>query len=90
MRKFRFNFKKIKDKIMAFFDIFKDENDFNEKSIIGFISFAIMTIFALTDLITGIIGYEIAIHEYIYESFMIITLGSFGISELGKLLNKAK
>lgn len=90
MRKFRFNFKKIKDKIMAFFDIFKDENDFNEKSIIGFISFAIMTIFALTDLITGIFGYEIAIHEYIYESFMIITLGSFGISEIGKLLNKAK
>lgn len=73
---------------MAFFDIFKDKNDYNEKSIIGFISFAIMTLFAFTDLITGIFGYTIKIHQYIYESFMIIALGSFGISELGKMFNK--
>ena len=28
---------------MAFKDIFKDENDINEKSVVGFAAFAIMT-----------------------------------------------
>lgn len=73
---------------MAFFEIFKDENDYNEKSIIGFISFTIMTLFALTDLITGVLNLEIKIHQYIYDSFVFITLGSFGIAEIGKIFNK--
>ena len=38
---------------MAFKDIFKDENDFNEKTIIGFMSFAVMTMYSMTDLVTG-------------------------------------
>ena len=38
---------------MAFLDIFKDENDVNEKNVIGFISFAVMVVFAIVDLITG-------------------------------------
>lgn len=73
---------------MAFFEIFKDENDYNEKSIIGFISFTIMTLFALTDLVTGVLNLEIKIHQYIYDSFVFITLGSFGIAEIGKIFNK--
>ena len=35
---------------MAFKDIFKDENDINEKSVVGFSAFAIMTLFAFVDL----------------------------------------
>ena len=31
----------IKTKIMAFKDIFKEENDVNEKNVIGFLSFAV-------------------------------------------------
>ena len=34
--------------------IFKDNNEYNEKSIIGFASFAVMTLFAIVDLATGI------------------------------------
>ena len=44
---FKFNtvlFKIIKDKVMAFADIFKDTNDYNEKTIIGFLSFAVMVL----------------------------------------------
>lgn len=33
--------------------IFKDKNDYNEKSIIGFCAFAIMVLFAIFDLATG-------------------------------------
>ena len=43
----------IKTKIMAFKDIFKDENSYNEKTIIGFMSFAVMVIFATTPIVTG-------------------------------------
>jgi len=69
---------------MAFKEIFKDENDINEKSVVGFASFAIMVIFALTDLATGYFGEDLVINETIYNSFVFVTLGSFGIAGLEK------
>ena len=75
---------------MKFIDIFKDSNDVNEKNIVGFSSFAIMVIFALVDICTGVFGKELILQEYIYNSFLFIALGSFGISEIGKVLNKDK
>ncbi len=73
---------------MAFKDLFKDNNDINEKSVVGFASFIVMIIFAVVDMITGVYGKEIIIQDYIYNSFVIITLGSFGISEVGKIFGK--
>ena len=75
---------------MKFSEIFKDSNDINEKSIVGFSSFAVMVVFALVDILTGVFGKELAIQEYIYNSFLLVTLGSFGISEIGKVLTKNK
>ena len=80
----------IKDKFMAFRDIFKDNNDINEKSVIGFMSFAVMVIFAVADLVTGYFGKDLVINEFIYESFLIITLGCFGIAGLEKIFGKKK
>jgi|TARA_Y100001938_G_scaffold143222_1_gene215652 hypothetical protein len=73
---------------MAFTDLFKDNNDINEKSVVGFASFAVMVIFAAVDIITGFYGKELVIQDYIYNSFVIITLGSFGIAEVGKIFGK--
>jgi hypothetical protein len=70
---------------MSFTKIFKDENDVNEKSVVGFSSFAIMSLFAFADLVTGIMGHELVIDDTIFNSFVIITLGSFGIAEAGKI-----
>ena len=78
----------IRRKWMAFKDIFKDENDINEKSIVGFASFAIMVLFAFADIVTGFIGKDLVVQEFIYNSFVIITLGSFGIAEVGKVFGK--
>jgi len=75
---------------MKFIDLFKDENDLNEKSVVGFASFLIMTIFAIADIVTGFFGADLAINEFIYNSFVIITLGSFSIAEVGKIFNKNK
>lgn len=79
----------IKKKAMAFSDIFKDKNEYNEKSIVGFASFAIMVIFAVVDLVTGYVGKDLVINEFIYNSFVFITLGSFGIAEIGKMFGKS-
>lgn len=73
---------------MAFSDIFKDSNDINEKNVVGFASFAVMVIFAAVDMITGIWGKELAISDTIFNSFVIITLGSFGIDGVTKIFSK--
>jgi hypothetical protein len=73
-----------------FSEIFKDSNDWNEKTIIGFMSFAVMVIIAGVDVVTGISGQHLEIKEYIYNSFMILTLGSFGIAGLEKFSPAAK
>lgn len=67
-----------------FSEIFKDNNDWNEKTIIGFMSFAIMNLYSLADILTGLFGYPLDVHEFVYNSFMYITLGSFGIAGLEK------
>ena len=48
---------------MAFKDMFKDENDINEKSVVGFASFAIMCVFAIADIVTGFFGKDLVIQE---------------------------
>jgi hypothetical protein len=79
------------EKIMQWFtQIFKDNNDYNEKTIIGFMSFAIMGIVAAVDLVTGIYGQHLEIKEYIYNSFLMLTIGSFGIAGLEKFSPAAK
>ena len=71
-------------------DLFKNKNEINEKNIIGFISFGIMVLFALTDLATSFI-YEngtLVINDTIYNSFVFVTLGCFGISTFEKIKTK--
>jgi hypothetical protein len=72
----------------SFGALFRDENDINEKSIIGFISFAIMVVFGVCDLVTAFWGMDLLISDTIYTSFVVITLGAFGISEAGKAFGK--
>lgn len=69
---------------MAFKDIFKDTNDYNEKTVIGFLSFAVMTIVMIADLVTGYMGQDLPLNEYVFNAFMYITLGSFGIAGIEK------
>ena len=75
---------------IMFKNLFKDDNDINEKSVVGFASFVIIVVFALADLITGYIGKDLVINEFIYNSFVWIVLGSFGIAEAGKVFGQKK
>ena len=75
---------------MAFTNIFKDDNTYNEKTIVGFSSFAVMTVFAIVDIITGVWGKELIISDTIFNSFLIMTLGSFGIDGATKIFKKSE
>jgi hypothetical protein len=79
------------EKIMKWFtQIFKDNNDYNEKTIIGFLSFAVMVIIAGVDVITGLEGKNLEIKDYIYNSFTMLTIGAFGIAGLEKFSPTAR
>jgi len=69
-------------------NLFKDNNDINEKSIIGFVAFIIMILFALADIITGYLGKDLVVNEFIFNAFLVLTLGCFSISSVDKFINK--
>ena len=73
---------------MSWKEIFKDDNEYNEKSIIGFLAFLIMTIVMVADVITGWTGNDLVINEAIYNSFVMVVLGCFGIAGLEKFANR--
>jgi len=68
----------------TFSGLFMDDNKINEKAIIGFASFFMMVAFGIVDLVTGLNGKDLVISDFIYTSFVVVTLGSFGIAEAGK------
>ena len=69
-------------------NIFKDNNAWNEKSIIGFVAFAIMCVIMIIDLLTGYTGKDLVINEFVYDSFVYVVLGCFGISGIEKFAKK--
>ena len=77
-------------KLNSFYTIFKDSNDWNEKSIVGFSSFVIMVLFAIADLVTGYFGKDLVINDYIYNSFLWIVLGSFSIDSSQNVFGSGK
>ncbi len=72
------------------FNIFKNNNEWNEKNVVGFIAFLVMVLFALLDLFTGYLGKDLVINETIYDSFTLVVLGCFGIAGLEKFAGNKK
>ena len=73
---------------MSWKEIFKDDNKWNEKSIIGGCAFLIMVLVMLADIITGWAGNDLVINEAIYNSFVMVVLGCFGIAGLEKFAGR--
>ena len=71
-----------------FAEIFKNDNSYNEKTVIGFLSFAVMVIVMIADVMSGFWGKDLPINEFTYNSFVIVTLGSFGIAGLEAFAGK--
>lgn len=74
--------------IKFFRELFDDNNSINEKAVVGFIAFFMLCIALAVDLITGYFGAPLIINEFIFDGFMILVLGSFGIASVDKWMNK--
>lgn len=68
-------------------ELFNDNNSINEKSVVGFASFVCMVIALVVDLVTGYMGKPLVINEFIFDGFLVITLGAFGIASVDKWIN---
>ncbi|NDD35408.1 MAG: hypothetical protein EBZ26_03765 [Flavobacteriia bacterium] len=73
---------------MSWVEIFKTDNSYNEKTILGACSFAIMVLVMLADIITGWMGKDLVVNQFVYNSFLFVTLGSFGIAGLEKFADR--
>lgn len=71
-------------------DLFNDSNSINEKAVIGFAAFIMMTIFAVADIVTGAMNKPLLVNEFIFDSFKILTIACFGIASVDKFINKTK
>jgi ABC-type uncharacterized transport system permease subunit len=70
--------------------LFDDSNTINEKAVVGYVAFLMMIISLTIDLVTGWLGRPLIINEFIFNGFMVIVLGSFGIASVDKWINKKK
>ena len=73
-----------------FKSLFDDNNSINEKAVVGFIAFFMLVIALIVDLVTGYMGTPLVINEFIFDGFMVIILGAFGIASVDKWMNLKK
>ena len=71
-----------------FKNLFDDNNTINEKAVVGFIAFIMLCISLAVDLVTGYFGTPLLINKFIFDGFMVLVLGSFGIASVDKWMNK--
>lgn len=76
---------------MGFFkELVSDNNLIDEKAFVGVVSFFAMVFTLFVDVITGILGEELIIKQFIFDWFMTLTMICFGIAIAGRVLNKNK
>ena len=74
---------------VVMWSLFKDKNEINEKNVVGFASFVVMVLFAVADLGTSVLAdKDLIINEVVYNSFVWVTLGCFGISSFEKVKSR--
>ena len=73
-----------------FRELISDDNQINEQACVGVVAFFAMVFILIVDVITGIMSKELVIKEFIFDGFMILTLGAFGITTAGRILSLKK
>ena len=73
-----------------FRELISDDNNINEQAFVGVISFFAMVFVLLIDVVTGIWSKELIIKEFIFDGFMLMTLGAFGITTAGRIFSLKK
>jgi len=76
-----------------FRELISDDNNINEQAFVGVVAFFAMVFILIVDVVTGIMSKELIIKEFIFDGFMLLTLGAFGITTAGRIMalkNKSK
>ena len=73
-----------------FRELISDDNQINEQAFVGVVAFFAMVFILVVDVITGILSKELIIKEFIFDGFMILTLGAFGITTAGRIMSLKK
>ena len=73
-----------------FRELISEDNAINEQAFVGVISFFAMVFVLLVDVVTGILSKELIIKEFIFDGFMLMTLGAFGITTAGRIFSLKK
>ena len=73
-----------------FRELVSDDNKVNEQAFVGVVAFFAMVFILIVDVVTGIWSKELVIKEFIFDGFMIITLGAFGITTAGRIMSLKK
>jgi len=60
--------------------MFSDKSDINQKAVLGFISFVLMVLYALADIITGAMGMTFVIEPIVFNGLMYTALTMCGIT----------
>ena len=77
--------------MLKFFkQLVSDNNHINEQAFVGVVSFFAMVFILISDVITGILGNELVIKEFVFDGFMLLTLGAFGITTAGRIMASKK
>ena len=60
--------------------MFSDKSDINQKAVLGFVSFVLMVLYALADIVTGVVGITFVIEPIVFNGLMYTALTMCGIT----------
>lgn len=60
--------------------MFSDKSDVNQKAVLGFVSFVLMVVYALADIVTGVVGIAFVIEPIVFNGLMYTALTMCGIT----------
>ena len=60
--------------------MFSDKSDINQKAVLGFVSFVLMVLYALADIVTGVMGIAFLIEPIVFNGLMYTALTMCGIT----------
>lgn len=69
-------------------EIFRDDNEWNEKSIIGFVAFMFLLVIIFIDVVFAISDNELELSKNVYDILLWLVIGCFGISGIQKFSKK--
>lgn len=72
-----------------FKSLINDSNDINEKVFVGLVGLSLVVLITVADLVSGLMGTVLVIHEYVFDGALILTLTSLGIATTGQIFKRS-